>query len=184
MNLWQLQVPDGWRRRLTAHELGRVLDDVNAYVDRIRDNGPELLYRAKAAEREAGFPSSTRPKIGGSSSGECDHGDPVGELMANDPRSDAPQELAAVMCELVMVGRDILRRADNAWGRAVPPATLDEEPAGGPWCVVHARYKLWEPVRARGRCRWCKDFAGDHDFRDPSEDEIRDLERHRMNRAA
>jgi hypothetical protein len=75
-----------------------------------------------------------------------------------------------------------LREADAARAKASPPPPA---PAGEPavkGCVVHARYGLHQPARARGRCRWCGDWASSHDFADPPESAIRALEDERIRR--
>jgi hypothetical protein len=112
-------------------------------------------------------------------------GDPVGQLVVRMLERQETDPVAAGVTQMLSATSkavDALRLADAARVKAsLPPPAPTVEP-GVPGCVVHALYGLHEPVRARGRCRWCGDWAHSHEFADPPESAIRALEEERIRR--
>ena len=154
---------------------------------RLAAEGPELIRRAKGPAG-SGYPTSSMGP-GGRGSGM---GDPVGDLVARtlDRRQGdrrAPSDpLAAGVGRMFTATWDALvelRKADGARAKASRPPAAIVHQLGEAGCVVHALYGLHAQARARGRCRWCGDWARDHDFADPPESAIRALEDLRVRQA-
>ena len=173
-------------RSLSAAQWADMCAELGSTARRLAADGPLLLRRAKEPSA-AGYPTASMGGGGGHSS----TADPVGDLVARivdrngdtgdaDPLASAVSLMVATTWEAVT----ILRQADAARAAAARPPPGPPGDAGVACCVVHARYGLHAPVRARGRCRWCGDWAAQHDFADPPESAIRALEDHRRTRQA
>lgn len=169
----------------TERQWQELCDEGIAEFERLRRDGPEVFRRARLSARSDGYPTSTRVGEGAAASVVDDElvpmppvPDRVGELAVAEERRDPLRESAEAMNDHVLAAIRLLRAADGARARAFPPAPADVDDDEG--CVVHARYRIWAPVRARGRCRFCNDYARDHDFADPSEEVIRALEDRRI----
>lgn len=153
---------------------------------RLASDGPELMRRAKGPAG-VGYPTSSMGP-GGRSSWVSD---PVGDLVARmidrkaegkappDPLADGVDRMFAATWEALVE----LRKADGARAKAAARAPATVHQLGTPGCVVHALYGLYAPARARGRCRWCGDWARGHDFADPPASAIRLLEDQRVRQA-
>jgi hypothetical protein len=155
---------------------------------RLAAAGPELLRRAKGPAG-AGYPTSSMGP-GGRASWVSD---PVGDLVARmmDLSADfkappPPDPLTAAVGRMFAATSKALaelRKADGARAKALAPPAVTVHQLGAPGCVVHALYGLYAPARARGRCRWCGDWARAHDFADPPASAIRALEDQRVRQA-
>lgn len=182
-------------RRPTALQWRELCSELADTARRLQEEGPELMRRAQIAVRD-GYPTSSLGGGGGPSSILDDDGtpmpplnDPVGELAIARVRrgeGDPVRQAVTDMVSLAQLALVALRRADGARSRALPPLEAPEEPkvAG---CVVHLRYGLFAPQRARERCRWCNDWTKAHELLgiagvDPPESAVRAVEDARIAR--
>jgi hypothetical protein len=177
-------------RRPTVEQWDGLCDELVVTARRLQAEGPGLLRRAKEPIRD-GFPTSSLGR-GRPSSVIDDEGipmpplnDPVGELAVDlavgrvhDPTARTVDEMVSQTVEALR----LLRGADGARARCLPPEEPPPGPAAPAGCVVHARYGLVAPVRAAGRCRWCGDYRKSHGFADPPESAVRALEDGRVAR--
>lgn len=179
------------RPQPSAAQWEAMCDEGIAAFERLRRDGPEVFRRSRISARGGdGYPTSVR--LGASSRASLldDDGMPVppvadrvGELVVLQDRRDPLRDSAAAMNDRLLDALRSLRAADGARARAFPPPPPDVDPAADS-CVVHARYGIFAVVLARGRCRFCYDWAREHDFADPSEEDIRALEERRIRRQA
>lgn len=172
-------------KSLSASQWAGMCAELASTARRLAAEGPVLIRRAKEPSGP-GYPTSSLSGGGGRSSAS----DPVGDLVARivDRKGDAVSDpLAAAVALMVAATWEAvtaLRQADAARADAARPPPGPPGNAGVASCVVHARFGLQAPARARGRCRWCGTWAAEHDFADPPESAIRALEDLRIRQAS
>lgn len=183
-----MEFPERYRTPLRQTDFAALIDEIRYLIGEAAVRGPGLLQRARKTVAD-GYPTSTR---GGGGGGASEHTSVEAAVLVRLEHTDALRDLAGEMCQALLVARDAAKLAVNAWERSMPAdkpcwkcgsaRTAGDHPCscgapasepGAAGCVVHARYEIYEPARARGRCRWCNDWAREHDFEDPSESEIR-----------
>jgi hypothetical protein len=143
----------------TAHTAD-CLTQIEQLTARLRTLEPILRHRAEDTALD-GYPRQSGP---GGGSGR---GDPVGVIVAI--RLDHPDwdTLATTYTDVTTKlhrARRLLEQAESAGRRALPPPPAQNFDDG---CLSCARIKTWSPIHRTRRCRWCSDWAYQHDGDDP-----------------
>lgn len=145
----------------TAAHTADTLTHIEQLTARLRLLEPVLRHRAQTGgldgyPRQAGF---------GVASG---HGDPVGSIVVvrlDNPNHDILARIHGDVVGKLDEARRLLEQAESAGRRALPPTPSTNLDDG---CVSCARIRVWSPIHRTRRCRWCSDWAYDHDGDDPA----------------
>lgn len=152
----------------TDRHTADAFDQIEQLVVRLRQLEPVLRHRAATTDRD-GYPRSSAPDAGHHST----TGDPVGALVVlrvDDPRGDPIAHAHHRLVSYLDQARRLLELAESAGQQALPPPTARTEDDG---CVSCRRTKTWSPISRAGRCRWCSDWAYQHQGEDPPVDILR-----------
>lgn len=142
------------------------LTQIQQLTTRLRTLEQNLRRRAEDTALD-GYPQSAAGH--GTSSGTSD---PVGAVVAlrlDDPRTDPIQHAHTQLVTKLDHARRILEQAESDGQQALPPPppTIDDG------CRSCARIKTWAPIHRTHRCRWCSDWAYNHNGEDPPPEILR-----------
>lgn len=150
----------------TPSQTADCLAHIEQLTGRLRTLEPILRHRAEDTALD-GYP---RQSGCGSGAGQ---GDPVGVIVAlriDHPGRDVLASIYADVAHKLHQARRLLEQAESAGRHALPPAPTTNLDDG---CISCARIKTWSPITRTRRCRWCSDWAYNHDGNDPPTEILR-----------